>query len=142
MKHAIAGALIVFAALSAPALAEDSPAVDQPEVEFIYPPAPCKNCALPKDYDSVEVVRSVREIDRSRTIHTTSVVPAARPVPPPRLVPVIPVTVVHFVTHQYRVIEAPIASFVEAPYAPRRARGCHRNGRIGWCAPAYLRVRG
>ena len=54
-------------AMAAPALAKD------------YRGAHCKNCPAPRPhYDSQEVVQTSRDIDHSRIINTTSVVPVSR----------------------------------------------------------------
>jgi hypothetical protein len=156
LKFAVAGAVLAFAAAGTPVFA-----------------APrnydCADCPVSRKYDSEEVVKKIRNIDRSRVINTTTVVPVGRRVKETnrlvihqnetrntgviqhnhkiieketRYVRRIPVTTtVVFVTHKYRVVERPDTISVEA--VPRRARECSRGrsgGRYGHCGP--LRVRG
>lgn len=119
----------------------------------------CKNCPQPRPhYDSQEVIHSTRDIDRSRTINTTTVVPVSRQVKThnhlvirkntirnigvvrhnhtiiekeiryKRRVPAPPV-VVNFVTQDYIVTHRPATILVDQPILyPRRK--------------PYLRVRG
>ena len=122
-----------------PAAAQDAPPVQyappMPPVDAALepaaaPPVACENCAPPRIYDSHEVIKKIREVDHSRVINTTTVVPVYRYAPEPpqperRLVRVPSVTVVHFVTHQYKVIEGPVATYAEVPVVRRRARDCH-----------------
>lgn len=131
-----------------PADAPPAPVVDAvPAVAPAPAAAPqiaCENCPNPRIYDSQEVIKRIQEIDHSKVINTTEIVPIIRyaPEPPPqperRLVRVPSVTVVHFVTHQYKVIEGPIATYAEVPVVRRRAKDC---GRYGSCR-RVLRVGG
>ena len=130
----------------------------------------CADCAPRRKYDSQEVVKKVRNIDQSRVINTTTVVPVRTRVDETnrlvirqnethmtgvvrhnhtivekevRYVRRIPVrTTVEFVTHDYRVVERPDTVTVPVTYRPN---GCYRPGRAyvgyGSCRPA-LRVRG
>ena len=87
----------------------------------------CDNCGAPrKKYHSVEVIKSHRNIDRSRVIHTRTVVPVYRRARPVVRVPV--VTVVQYVVHQYRVVDTPIVYTYRLPvYRPAHPvyRGVH-----------------
>ena len=163
MKLAVAGALLLLglAALGAPASAE----------EFQLPGDDCANCPPPRKYDSEETVKTSRDIDRSRVINTTTVVPAGRHVKETnrlvihqntirnvgvirhnhtiiekevRYVRRIPIaTVVEVVTQKYRVVEKP-ANYVAVPAGYHPVRDCYRSRRsyrTGPCGPA-LRVRG
>jgi hypothetical protein len=69
-KFAVAGVLsVLMLAMAAPAFAQS------------YRGSRCKNCPAPRPhYDSQEVVRTTRDIDRSRVINTYSVVPVRRKV--------------------------------------------------------------
>jgi hypothetical protein len=130
----------------------------------------CAECAPRRKYDSEEVVKKIRNIDQSRVINTTTVVPVRRRVNETdrlvirqnethltgvvrhnhtivekevRYVRRIPArTVVEFVTHDYRVVERPDTVTIPVTYRPN---GCYRPGRAyvgyGSCRPA-LRVRG
>jgi hypothetical protein len=174
MRHALAGAFLFLAATGAPAFAAPDdlpayppvvppievtpPAADAPPAQYAAPapsadavpdpaaapPVACENCAPPRIYDSHEVIKKIREVDHSRVINTTTVVPVYRHAPEPqqperRLVRVPSVTVVHFVTHQYKVIEGPVTTYAEVPVVRRRAKDCH--GRYGSCR-RVLRVGG
>ena len=163
MKYAIAGVVLLLglAALAEPAQAED----------VRVPGDECINCPPPRKYDSEEVVKTSRDIDRSRVINTTTVVPVRRPVKEinrlvihkntirnvgvirhnhtiiekeVRYVRRIPIeTVVEFVTQKYRVVEKP-ANYIAVPVGQRPVRDCirsKRSYRSGSCGPA-LRVRG
>ena len=136
MKLAVAAAwlAIALAPIATPALAGDAP-VAMPGVDD------CPDCQAPRRYDSEEVIRSMREVDRSRVINTTTVVPVYRHAPGsrPATVYVRPaVTVVNFVTRHYHVTEGPVDFAVVPVY--RRAKTCH-DGRTGSCR-RMLRVRG
>ena len=69
----------------------------------------CSDCSPPKVYDSQEVIKKIRKIDRSRTINTTEMAPdyAPRPDHSPAYRVRSDVTLVNFVVHRYRVIYAP-----------------------------------
>src|SRR5688572_18535644 len=113
MRHALAGVLFFLAAAGAPALAapddlpayppvvplleaaspaaaQDAPAMPYaPPVELApepaaVPPVACENCAPPRIYDSHEVIKRIREVDHSRVINTTTVVPVYRYAPEPQ----------------------------------------------------------
>lgn len=124
------------------------------------PPTVCNNCPPPRRYDSQEVIKRIREIDRSRTINTTEMAPDyAPPQPTPGYRVRSDVTLVNFVVHRYRVIYAPeLVPASEAnlyrpvysgdeyrpKYRPHRAHvACRygKRGRYGSCRP-LLRVRG
>ncbi len=113
------------------------------------PPPVCGNCPTPKRYDSQEVIRKIREIDRSRTINTTEMSPdyAPRRESDPGYRVRSDVTLVNFVVHRYRVIYAPeLAPAPEGEYRPlhRTHRVACRYGkrdRYGSCRP-LVRVRG
>jgi hypothetical protein len=130
----------------------------------------CPDCAPRRKYDSQEVIKKVRNVDQSRVINTTTVVPVRSRVNETnhlvirrnethltgvvrhnhtivekevRYVRRVPArTVVEFVTHDYRVVERPDTVTVPVTYRPN---GCYRPGRAyvgyGSCRPA-LRVRG
>jgi hypothetical protein len=130
----------------------------------------CADCAPRRKYDSQEVVKKVRNIDQSRVINTTTVVPVRTRVNETnrlvirqnetqltgvvqhnhtiiekevRYIRRIPVqTTVEFITHDYRVVERPDTVTIPVTYRPN---GCYRPGRAyvgyGWCRPA-VRVRG
>jgi hypothetical protein len=110
-----------------------APAARLAPAPAVAPPVACENCAPPRIYDSQEVIKRIREIDHSKVINTTEIVPIIRYAPEPpqperRLVRVPSVTVVHFVTHQYKVIEGPVATYAEVPVVRRRAKDCSRTG--------------
>lgn len=120
--------------------------------QAVAPPPACDNC-LPKRYDSVEVIKKIREIDRSRSVNNTEMAPDYAP--PRETHPSYRVrsdlTLVNFVVHRYRVIEAPAmvpasdAGEYRPVYRPHRAHrvACKygKRGRYDSCRPA-LRVRG
>ncbi len=131
----------------------------------------CADCAPKRKYDSQEVKKNVRDIDRSRVINTRTVVPVGRRVKETnhlvihqnetretgviqhnhtiiekeiRYVRRVPVrTRVEFITNNYQVVERPAT--VTIPVTPVRVRGCGtgygRDGYYGSCRPV-LRVRG
>lgn len=129
----------------------------------------CSDCQPRRHYDDQKVVKKVRNVDHSRTINTVTVVPAGRRVRETnhlviqnnetrhvgvvqhnriivekeiRYVRRVPITTtVNFVTHNYRVMERPVA--VSIPVVPRRNYECGLGlGRYqGSCRPR-LRVRG
>jgi hypothetical protein len=131
----------------------------------------CADCEPRRRYDSEEVIKKIRNIDRSRVINTQTVVPVRSRVNETnhlvirqnetqltgvvqhnhtilekevRYVRRIPArTVVEFVTHDYRVVERP--DTVTVPVTLYRPNGCYRPGRAyvgyGHCRPS-LRVRG
>ena len=147
MNIVIAGVSIFFAAalaaVSAPALAQTYAPPYPPAARTIEvaaeSQAECLNCAPSKNYDSVEVIRNVREVDHSRVIETTSVVPMYRSAPERalRLVDAPPVTIVHFVTHEYPVLAEPAVSYGEF-LPPRRL---YRDRGHSWRGCRPLRVR-
>jgi hypothetical protein len=124
--------------MAAPAFAND------------YRSARCKNCPAPRPhYDSREVVHTTRDVDHSRVINTTTVVPVSRKVRVKnhlvvrknlirnvgvvrhkhtiiekeiryvRRVPAAPITV-NFVTQTYRTVHRPASVLVDAIVYPRR----------------------
>jgi hypothetical protein len=96
----------------------------------------CYDCDRPrKNYDSIEVVKTRRDVDRSRVIRTKTVIPTyryrrARPVV---RVPV--VTVVQYVVHQYRVVDTPTtySYYYPASYPSR----VHRRVKVMDCRYGY-----
>jgi hypothetical protein len=134
MKHTLVCALIVFGCLAVtPARAGGA----MPEV--------CKDCPPPNHYDSQEVVKHVREVDQSRTVHTTTMAPLP-PADNDNGIYIRPdVTLVNIVVHKYRVIETPGLVPATAAPAPRPVLRTHckrsrRHARYDSCGPA-LRVR-
>ena len=129
----------------------------------------CVDCAPKRKYDSQEIKKNVRDIDRSRVINTRTVVPVGRRVKETnhlvihqnetretgviqhnhtiieketRYVRRVPArTRVEFITHDYQVVERPATMTV--PVSPVRVRGCGygRGGYHGSCR-SLLRVRG
>jgi len=79
-----AGALSVFAlaAFAAPVLASDYRSDNRTDFRTDYRSQQrCKNCPAPRrHYDSQEVVQTSRDVDHSRVINTTTVVPVSRKV--------------------------------------------------------------
>ena len=129
----------------------------------------CFDCQPRRHYDDQEVVKKVRNVDRSRVINTVTVLPASRRVRETnrlvirkneiRNVGVVQhnhvivekeihyvrhapaTTTVNFVTHHYRVIERPAAVLI--PVAPRRNYECGVGlGRYQGSYGPTLRVRG
>ena len=102
----------------------------------------CAKCAPLKQYDSQQVVRSVKTVNHSRVINTASVVYRKRYVGPrPKVVTrvYVPATVVNIVVHKYRITHRPhpdAATRVVYPVAPRCKYGVSRSG------SCVLRVRG
>jgi len=94
--------------------------------------AECRDCTPPdRHYDSIEVIRTVREVDHSRVIDTRSeVMTRVRVVAP---MPV--VKTVEIVVRRYRVIEVPNTSYVSVVSYPVNRYHRIRHGR-------WLRVRG
>jgi hypothetical protein len=114
-----------------------APPVTAPPV-VAMPADECPGCPAPRQYDSHEIIKKIREIDHSRVINTTTVVPIYRRAPEPERLYVRPTTtVVNFVTHRYKVTEHPVG-FAAVP-VQQRAKSCY-GGRYGSCRP--LRVRG
>ena len=131
----------------------------------------CADCAPKRKYDSREVKKNTRDVDRSRVINTQTVVPVGRRVKETnhlvihqnetretgviqhnhtivekeiRYVRRVPVrTRVEVITNSYQVVERPATMTV--PVTPVRVRGCGygygRDGYYGSCRPV-LRVRG
>jgi hypothetical protein len=126
------------------------PDTELPPYEKTASPPVCDNCPPPRRYDSQEIIKKIREIDRSRTINTTEMAPdyAPRREPGAGYRMRSDVTLVNFVVHRYRVIFAPElvpASEVEHralyPHRPHRAACKYgRRDRNGSCRP--LRVHG
>jgi hypothetical protein len=92
--------------------------------------AECRDCAPPgRHYDSIEIIRTVREVNHSRVINTRSeVITRVRVVAP---MPV--VKTVEIVVRRYRIIEVPNTSHVSMVSYP--VNHGIRHGR-------WLRVRG
>jgi hypothetical protein len=101
-----------------------------PPADNTVPPTACDNCSPPKRYDSQEVIKKIREIDRSRTINTTEMAldyaPRREASPGYRVRS--DVTLVNFVVHRYRVIYAPeLVSAAEAgEFRPLHSAGGYR----------------
>jgi hypothetical protein len=95
----------------------------------------CYKCDAPKRYDSQEVVKTSRDIDHSRVIDSASYEGKPARVRSD-------VTLVNFIVHRYRVIEATeLSPASEALPRPRRScRHGRHGGRYDGCGP--LRVRG
>lgn len=161
MKSAFAGAVLIagFLAAAASAAAQDAPAER------------CYKCPKPRDhYDSQEIVRTTREVDKSRVINTRSEVLVGRRVREtnhliirenqtrhvgvvqhnhtiyevtPRYVVRVPkVTTVNYVTQHYRVVEMP--AMITVPVSVRPVSRCSRYGTSRYDNPCrrMLRVRG
>ncbi len=102
----------------------------------------CVKCAPVRTYDSQQVIRSHKTVNRSRVINTTSIIyrrkfVASRPKVVTRVHA--PVTVVNMVVHNYRITHRPhpdAATRVVYPVAPRCKYGVSRSG------SCVLRVRG
>jgi hypothetical protein len=153
MKHAFVIVLLLAGLTTAvPAFAQDEVTID--DVNAAPPKSAatdCVNCPPPRKYDSREVIKTRRDLERViQTINTTSMAPEKPAESPAKSSPRIyvrpDVTLVNFVVHRYRVIYAPAlvsASEVQdypAPSVYRPARIC-KHGRYGSCRP-LLRARG
>jgi hypothetical protein len=122
MKHAAAAVLLLtLCPLGGPALAGNDAASEA-------------GAAPRQKYDSVEVIRSVKDVDRSRVINTTTVIPFVRV--PIAEVPI--VTRVQFIVHRYVVEEVPLTyTFRRKVYVKQCRHGsrsyyalsCGRRGR-------------
>jgi hypothetical protein len=91
----------------------------------------CYDCDRPrKKYDSVEVVKTRRDVDHSRMIRTKSVIPTYRyrRARPAVRVPV--VTVVQYVVHQYHVVDTPMTYTYYPAHYPSRV---HRRAETWDC---------
>jgi hypothetical protein len=148
MKHAFAGAVLMVGLLAAaaPAAAQDARA------------GKCHDCPKPRGhYDSQEIVRTSRDVDRSRVINTQSEVVVGRRVKEtnhliirenqtrdvgvvrhnhtiyevsPRYVVRVPrVTVVNYVTQRYQVVEMPATHVTRQ--VGHHVNPCSRGGRYG-----------
>jgi len=137
---------------AAPAVApetETPPSAPSPVADKVAAPPPCTDCATSRRYDSEQIIKKIRQIDRSRTINTTEIAPEAPRPPSPRYRIREDVTLVNFVTHHYRVIYSPgLVPAVEVggdrPRLYDRSRVACRYGeyrRHGSCRPV-LRVGG
>jgi hypothetical protein len=131
----------------------------------------CAHCPRPRKYDSREVVKGVRTIDRSRTINTTTVVPVSRRMKETnhlvvhrneiretgvvqhnhliveketRYLKRVPIeTEVVFVTRKYNVVERPATVTVPVTYRPRCGRGRYADlFEPGHSCRRIIRVRG
>lgn len=123
-KHALAVALSILALV---ATASAVAAKDRRAVK-------CPGCEPAKHYDTQEVIKTVREVDRSRVVNTTSVVVRPVYIRPVR-------TVVNFVVHHYKVVSRPI-DFERYP-APRAVwKDCRSSRRNARGCGTVLRVRG
>jgi hypothetical protein len=176
VKHAVAVALL-FAGfvIAAPARAADGLApgslADRPEtaapVETPENAAPvdapesaaataddagsrCDNCPPPRRYDNQQVVKTRRDLHHTiKTVNTYEMAPAKR-VEQGGIRVRSDVTLVNFVVHRYRVIEAPALvdaseaqeGYAPAVYRPKRACRHGRYDRYGDHCRPLLRVRG
>jgi hypothetical protein len=132
MKRAIVSALLFLglAAMSIPASG----------AEAVMPSPDCYDCSVPKNYDSQEVVKTSHDVDHSRVINTTSYAPAYQRRGDAGSIRVrSDVTLVNFVVHRYRVIEAPALVPEGAVERPRRSCGHGGHHNRYDCGP--LRVR-
>jgi hypothetical protein len=142
----------------------------QPSRHTVSGDTDCADCEPRRKYDTQETVKKVRNVDKSRVINTTTVVPVAPRIKETnslvvhenetrltgvvrhnhtviekevRYVRRIPLrTTVEFITRDYRVVERP--DTITVPVTLDRPAGCYRGrGYVGhgWCRPA-LRVRG
>jgi len=104
----------------------------------------CAKCAPVKKYDSQQLIRKVKTVDRSRVINTYSVVYKKvhrhAPIVPQRVYATpAPVVVVNIVTQKYRITHGPHPDSAVRdvyPVAPRCKYGVSRSG------SCVLRVRG
>lgn len=131
MKSAVAIALLFAAMLAAaPARAADGYLPD------------CEGCPPPNKYDSQETVKTQRTNRYiAKTINTYEMAPA-KPSPQGGITVRTDVTLVNFVVHRYRVIEAPaLVDASEAGAAPvvHRPSCKYRRGRYGGCRPLHVR---
>jgi hypothetical protein len=81
LKFAVISLLSLFV-LATPVAAQDEPAaaLDAAAAPADNQDKNCETCPPPKKYDSQEVIKTTRDVDQSRTINTTTVVPV-----PPRV---------------------------------------------------------
>jgi hypothetical protein len=148
MKHALAGALLMVGLVAAavPAAAQDART------------GKCHDCPKPRDhYDSQEIVRTTRDVDRSRVINTQSEVVVGRRIKEtnhliirenqtrdvgvvqhnhtiyevtPRYVIRVPrVIVVNYVMQRYHVVEMPATHVTRQ--VGHYVNPCSRGGRYG-----------
>jgi hypothetical protein len=124
-KSVALAALIAFVALALNGRASAT--------EALMPAPTCYDCDAPKNYDIQEVVKTRRDIDHSRVIDTATYERKPAYIRPN-------VTLVNFVVHHYRVIEAP--ELGPAPEAtPHRRHGSCRHGHYNRYGCGPLRVR-
>jgi hypothetical protein len=106
----------------------------------------CVDCRAPrKHYDTQEVVKTYRNVDRSRVINTKSYVykrPRAVYAPPVVRVPV--VKVIEVVVQRYHVVEVPNYTYQPVVYRPAYRPVVHHPAKYcyGYGCSYRLRVRG
>lgn len=122
----------------APAAGADLPQVNEIAAQPapVVAPAPCVECGTAPRYDSIEVIKKIREIDRSRRGRSAEIAdeaprhdarPAFQARPAYRVRS--DVTLVNFVVHRYRVISVPeLTPASEVGYRP--LYGTHRSHRV------------
>ncbi|WP_157100449.1 hypothetical protein [Rhodoplanes sp. Z2-YC6860] len=146
MKHLLAGAILIAGLLGAiaPASAQETYQDTIQDTPREAPARRCHNCPAPRDhYDTQEIIRTSRDVDRSRVINTQSEVVVGRRLKEsnhlvihenetrnvgviqhnhtvyevePRYVMRVPkVTVVSYVTQRYHVVEQPAMVTVPVP---------------------------
>jgi hypothetical protein len=151
MKHALASAVLIAGLFGviAPASAQETYQDTIQDTPREAPAQRCYNCPVPRDhYDSQEIIRTTRDVDRSRVINTQSEVVVGRRLREtnhliirenetrnvgviqhnhtvyevePRYVMRVPrVTVVSYVTQRYHVVEEP--AMMTVPVAVRQVR--------------------
>jgi hypothetical protein len=161
MKHALASAVLIAGLFGviAPASAQETYQDTIRNAPREAPTQRCYNCPAPRDhYDTQEIIRTTRDVDRSRVINTQSEVVVGRrlketnhliirenetrnvgvvqhnhtvyEVEPRYVIRVPKVTVVSYVTQRYQVVEQPATMTV--PVAVRHVRVRVPAGR---CAP-------
>jgi hypothetical protein len=116
-------AALALMALMAPAFATDEQTTAQQGSDQQYvdrKDAACPNCPERKVYDSQEVIKTTRDVDRSRVINTRSVVTVSRQVRPKNHLVVHDRTVrnVGTIRHNHTIVEKEIRYWRRAPAVP------------------------
>jgi hypothetical protein len=128
----------VLGPLSGPAFAGNEATPEQGAAEN-RAAAECVGCDTPKKkYDSVEVIRTIKNVDRSRVINTTTVVPYIRG--PVVSVPI--VTRVQIIVHRYEVEEVPYAHTYQRKIYVQKCRHGSRSYYAPSCGGRAVHVRG
>ena len=161
MKNLLAGAVLIAGLFGvfAPASAQETYQDTIQDAPREAPAQRCHNCPAPRDhYDTQEIIRTSRDVDRSRVINTQSEVTVGRrlretnhlvihenetrnvgviqhnhtvyEVEPRYVVRVPKVTVVSYVTQRYHVVEQP--AMVTVPVAVRRMTVRVPSGRCAY----------